>query len=110
MKPNHNPDDPILSRALREARSESPLPPRFQEGVWRRIAEAESPVRDEASISWLDVLAAWALATTICGRATAAVLIIAGATLGAREASQTARTKRRRDMSRRSRQARCVEI
>jgi len=90
MKPNHNPDDPILSRALREARSESPLPPRFQEGVWRRIAEAESPVSDKASISWLDVLAAWLLRPRFAV-ATAAVLIIAGATLGAREASQTAR-------------------
>ena len=90
MKPNHNPDDPILSRALREARSESPLPPRFQEGVWRRIAEAESPVRDEASISWLDVLAAWLLRPRFAV-ATAAVLIIVGATLGTREASQTAR-------------------
>ena len=90
MKPNHNPDDPILSRALREARSEAPLPPRFQEGVWRRIAEAESPVRDEASISWLDALAAWLLRPRFAV-ATAAVLIIAGATLGAREAGQTAR-------------------
>jgi len=88
--PNQNPEDANLDRALRSARPEPSLPPRFQEGVWRRIAEAESPMREAASASWLDALAAFVMKPRFA-LATAAVLILAGTLLGVREASQTAR-------------------
>jgi hypothetical protein len=43
MKTNREPEnDESLNRALGEWRVENPLPPRFQEGVWQRIARAEA--------------------------------------------------------------------
>jgi len=90
MNSNQNPDDLNLSRLLRAARPEPELPPRFQEGVWRRIAESESPVRGEAKVSWLDALVALVLRPRVA-MATAALLIVAGAAVGAREGSQAAR-------------------
>jgi hypothetical protein len=80
MKENMNPDDSKLSALLRASRTAPALPPRFQENVWRRIEGAEAPV--PSRLSWLDALAAlvlrprWVLAT-------AAVLVVAGALLGA---------------------------
>jgi len=55
------PDDGKLRTILRESRPTPPLPPRFQQAVWRRIEreEAESPAG-----SWLarvDQLADWLL-------------------------------------------------
>lgn len=43
-------DDRPLRQVLREWRVDTPLPPRFQEEVWRRIGGVES--RAEASSSW----------------------------------------------------------
>jgi hypothetical protein len=88
--PNENPDDANLLRTLRSARPEPALPPRFQEGVWRRIAEAESPVQDALPTSRLDAMVALVLRPRFA-LAIAAVLIFAGAILGVREANQTAR-------------------
>ena len=43
MKTNQTPqDDSALRQVLREWRVDAPLPPRFQEEVWRRIDRAES--------------------------------------------------------------------
>ncbi len=43
MKANQTPeDDRALRQVLREWKVEAPLPPRFQEEVWRRIGRAES--------------------------------------------------------------------
>lgn len=42
MKPNPEPD-PALDKALQQWRVVAPLPPRFQEQVWQRIAAAEQP-------------------------------------------------------------------
>ena len=88
--PDQNPEDPKLSRTLRSARPEPTLPPRFQEGVWRRIVETELPVCDARPVSWLDALVALVLRPRFA-LATVALLICAGAVLGVREAGQTAR-------------------
>jgi anti-sigma factor RsiW len=45
MKPeNPAPQDEALSKALRQWRLDAPLPPQFQEQVWRRIERAETRV------------------------------------------------------------------
>jgi|ERR1035437_309322 hypothetical protein len=44
MNPNPNPDsDERLRSVLREWVVDAPLPPSFQEQVWKRIARAEAP-------------------------------------------------------------------
>jgi hypothetical protein len=42
MKPNQPENDEPLRQALRQWTVDTPLPPRFQEEVWRRIARAEA--------------------------------------------------------------------
>jgi len=86
---NINPEDIKLSTLLRSSRVAPALPPRFQEGVWRRIEEAESPVKFAGNLTWLDALAALVLRPRFA-LATAAVLVVAGTLLGVREGSQMA--------------------
>ena len=95
-KENINPDpgsaeagDKKLGALLRESRVSPALPPRFQEGVWRRIEEADAPVKSTAGIAWLDALAALVLRPRLA-LATAAVLMVAGALLGVRDGNQMA--------------------
>jgi hypothetical protein len=89
-KDNCNPSDAKLSALLREVRASPAPPPRFQEGVWQRIEKAETPAQSAGGVAWLDALAAlvlrprWAMATV-------AVLMIAGALLGAYDGTQAAR-------------------
>ena len=73
MKENMNPSDTKFCEVLRAARPSPSLPPRFQENVWRRIEEAEAPVK---SGSWLDALAS---------------LVLAGVLLGTYQGAQTAK-------------------
>lgn len=80
------PEDKFQS-LLREGRVAPPLPPRFQENVWRRVEEAEV---SEKSASWLDSLAALILRPRLAFAAVAA-LLLAGIFLGAHEGSQAAR-------------------
>ena len=86
-KENLNPDDARLGSLLRAARPSSSLPPRFQEGVWRRIEDAAAPVKPE---SWLDALAALVLRPRFAF-ATVAALVLAGALLGTYDGTQVAR-------------------
>jgi hypothetical protein len=88
-KENINPDDARFSALLHTSRATPALPPRFQEGVWRRIEEADAPVKSTAGIAWLDALAALVLRPRLA-LATAAVLIVAGALLGVRDGNQMA--------------------
>jgi len=88
-KENMNPDDARLGALLRESRVSPALPPRFQEGVWRRIEEAAAPAKSNGSIGWLDALAALVLRPRLA-LATATVLMVAGALLGVRDGSQMA--------------------
>lgn len=90
MKPeniNPDPNDARLGTLLRASRVAPALPPRFQEGVWRRIEEAEAPIQSTGGITWLDALAALVLRPRFA-MAAATVLIITGALLGVREGSQ----------------------
>jgi hypothetical protein len=95
-KENINPDpgsaeagDEKLGAFLRASRVSPELPPRFQEGVWRRIEEADAPVKSTAGIAWLDALVTLMLRPRLA-LATATVLIVAGALLGVRDGSQMA--------------------
>ena len=84
---NPDPDDAKLGTLLRASRVAPTLPPRFQEGVWRRIEDAQAQVKSAGGIAWLDALAALVLRPRFA-LATAAVLVVAGALLGVREGSQ----------------------
>ena len=49
------PDDGKLRALLRASRPAPPLPPRFQEGVWRRLEQAENPAVEMPSPApWLN--------------------------------------------------------
>ncbi len=85
MKENMNPSDTKFREVLRAARPSPLLPPRFQENVWRRIENAESPVK---SGSWLDALAALVLRPRFA-YATVATLMVAGVLLGTYQGAQT---------------------
>jgi hypothetical protein len=87
---NPDPNDARLGTLLRASRVAPTLPPRFQEGVWRRIEDAESPAPAPGGIAWLDALAALVLRPRFA-LATATVMIVAGATLGMHEGNQMAR-------------------
>ncbi len=87
MKETMKSNDAKLSALLRESRLSPALPPRFQENVWRRIENAEAPVKTE---SWLDALAALVLRPKFAF-ATAAILLFAGISLGALDGTQTAK-------------------
>ena len=82
-----NPEDAKLSALLRKSRVSPSLPPRFQEGVWRRIEDAEVL---EKPATWLDALAALLLRPKFALVA-ATVLVMAGALFGVREGSLLAR-------------------
>ncbi len=57
MKPNHQPEnDERLHEALRQWTVDVPLPPRFQEQVWRRIAREEARPRPTLWARLLKVL------------------------------------------------------
>ena len=85
MKENMNPSDTKFREVLRAARPSPSLPPRFQENVWRRIEEAEAPVK---SGSWLDALAALVLRPRFA-YATVATLVLAGVLMGTYQGAQT---------------------
>ena len=78
-KENINSGDAKLGALLRASRPSPSLPPRFQEGVWRRIEEAEAPVKSD---SRLDALAALVLRPRFAFAAVSA-LVLAGVFLGA---------------------------
>jgi hypothetical protein len=98
MKENMNPDpgssrgsaeasDTKFSGVLRAARPSPSLPPRFQENVWRRIEDAESPAKFG---SLLDALAALVLRPRFA-YATVAMLVLAGVLLGTYQGAQSAK-------------------
>jgi len=82
-----NPNDEKLSALLRGNRSSPALPPRFQEGVWRRIEESEIPAAGR--VSWLEALTSWALRPKFA-LAAAVVLMATGSVVGVREGNQAA--------------------
>lgn len=90
MKDTDNQDEP-LRRLLGEWRSEVPLPPRFQEEVWRRVGRAQATPSIWAVVAhWVGaVLPRPALAASYV-----AILLTVGVTAGWAQARQeTARVK-----------------
>jgi hypothetical protein len=88
-KENFNPDDAKLSSLLRESRATPAVPPRFQENVWRRIADVEAD-KSADSPAWLGILIAWVLRPRLALAALIA-LVLVGALFGMREGNQLAR-------------------
>jgi hypothetical protein len=89
-KENLNPDDAKLGALLRASRVSPSLPPRFHENVWRRIEDAEAPVKSGENITWLEALVALILRPRFA-YATVAALMLAGILLGTHTGIQTAR-------------------
>ena len=88
--PNLLPEADKLRALLCAARSDPALPPRFQEAVWRRIENLDSPVRLTSPPTWLDTVVAWMLRPQ-WALTTATATIVAGLVLGAVGGSQAAR-------------------
>jgi hypothetical protein len=82
-------DDTALRRLLRRSRVAPALPPRFQEGVWRRI-ETAAANRDAVARHWLDAVVNWLLRPKLA-LAGAAALMLLGAWMGVHEGAQGAR-------------------
>jgi hypothetical protein len=82
MKPNQIPEDnEPLGRVLRQWTVDAPLPPRFQEQVWQRIARTEASTAPSLWVSisrWLEVV----LPRPRYAFAYVAVLLVAGVTAG----------------------------
>lgn len=77
-----------LERALQEWRVTTPLPPRFQEQVWKRIERAEAP-----GLTLWDALRGWftmAFARPAFAVAYVSVLLVTGLALGFVQASHKA--------------------
>jgi len=87
MNEQTNANDARLSALLRAARPAPALPPRFQDNVWQRIQAVPAPV---PAASGLETLAAWILRPRHALTA-AALLLLAGAMLGAHEGSLAVR-------------------
>ncbi len=91
-KENFNPADEKLGALLRESRATPALPPRFHENVWRRIQDADVPVKSGETATWLE----WIVALMLRPRfayATVAALMLGGVLLGAYSGAQTAQHK-----------------
>jgi hypothetical protein len=80
-----------LRRVLREWWVAEPLPPRFQEGVWRKIQQAEASGSPAATTTVWTVFKAW-IAAAVPRPALAAaylsVLLVVGMVAGYRQARQ----------------------
>jgi hypothetical protein len=91
MKPEFENPEP-LRKTLREWRVTEALPPRFQEGVWRKIQQAESSAMPATTTTLWLLCKAW-LATALPRPAVAAaylsVLLLAGTAAGYWRAQQT---------------------
>ena len=74
------PDDGRLQALLRESRPAPPLPPRFQESVWRRIQQAEKPAVSLAAKSWVEVVIEHVLQPRFALGGLVALLLVGGLT------------------------------
>ncbi len=86
--PAQNETDAKLTVLLKEAHPSPSLPPRFQEGVWARLAslEAKSPIRNEAG--WFEQFVAGLLRPAYASVVVASVMLL-GALLGVRNGEQS---------------------
>ena len=83
-------DETRLRELLVRSRPAPSLPPRFQDGVWRRIEDGEAPSQSAGSLGWLDTLAVWVMRPRLAF-AIAAMVMLAGVLFGAHEGTQVAR-------------------
>jgi len=81
--------DGRLSELLREYRPAPALPPRFQEGVWRRIESTQAGKSARAPL-WLDAVVSYLLRPKFAF-AGLAVLLLVGTISGIRQGIQLAR-------------------
>ena len=86
---NPEPDDAKLSALLRESRSSPTLPPRFREGVWKRIKRSEASLAPGSARNWLDIFAGYLLRPRFA-LAAAAAMIVAGSAFGIYNGNQLA--------------------
>ena len=77
-------EDPQLTGLLKSWQVNDPLPPRFQECVWKRIESAEAPALERRS--WLAALFLQPAFATVA----ATLLVLAGLTGGYVRANQDA--------------------
>ena len=82
--PDSNADNPKLGALLREAHPAPALPPRFQEGVWRRLERAERPTKVASPLGWLEHFVRNVLRPAYATAALAAVML-AGTWFGIRD-------------------------
>ncbi|MCZ7639535.1 MAG: hypothetical protein M5U12_27910 [Verrucomicrobia bacterium] len=75
------PGDAALRTLLRAARPDPPLPPRFQEGVWRRIDGASTAREARTVAAWLDRAVASLLRPRLALTGVAVMLLL-GTTIG----------------------------
>ena len=83
---SHDAEDKDLRALLQQHRPAAPLPPGFQNAVWRRIEAAEAR---KAEPGWMESLTAWLLRPRLALTA-AIVLVVAGASLGVAQGSRNA--------------------
>lgn len=81
MTDKSEPRDVSLRAWLRAARPDPPLPPRFQEGVWRRIDNASTTRGARSVAGWVDRAVASLLRPRLA-LAGLAVLLLLGTTIG----------------------------
>ncbi len=89
---NQSENESALRTLLGRARPAPALPPRFQEGVWRRIAKTEAPVE----LGWLDRLLVTFMRPRLALVGLAAMLLlstVAGLMDGTASARQTAQAR-----------------
>ncbi len=83
MKANETAEnDGALRQVLHEWRVDTPLPPHFQEEVWRRIGRSESQAEPSSLWSALIRSAGIVLARPRCAFSCAAVLLVLGVAAG----------------------------
>jgi len=75
MDPSHK-EDEKLQHLLQEWKVNETVPPRFQERVWQRVEDAETPTR--TSMSWFTALFMRPAFATV----TATVLLLGGLAIG----------------------------
>lgn len=89
MKANEiGPNDEALRALLQQWRVEAPLPPRFEEGVWRRVERARAHALDHPLRRWLEQVVVWVNRPAIA-TACAALLLVAGVAAGSWHARET---------------------
>jgi hypothetical protein len=81
---NNEIEDPRLGEMLRQSRPAPDLPPGFENSVWRRIEAAEAKSGER---TWAEALTAWLLRPRLA-LASAILLVLAGASLGAAQGSR----------------------